>query len=82
MWFVTMHRAICARGFVFTIRALLEAYFCVVQKCGAVFAELVARVVAVGTIYVDHFAHGSEFALQVPGFRCHVYCCLDRVPNI
>ena len=77
MWFVAMHRAICARGFVFTIRALLQAYFGVVQKCGAVLAELVARVVAVGTINVDHLAHGSEFALQVPGFCGHVYRCLD-----
>lgn len=77
-----MYRAIGARGFVFAIRAFLEAYFCVVQKCGAVLAKLVARIVAVGAVNVDHLAHGSEFALQVPGFCCHVYRCLDRGPIV
>jgi hypothetical protein len=38
--------------------------------------------VAVGAVNVDHLAHGSEFALQVPGFCCHVYRCLDRGPIV
>ena len=82
MRLVAMHRAVRARRLVLTIRAFLEAYFGIVEERGAVLTELVARIVEVRTVNADHFAHGPEFTLQVPGCCCHVCRCLGRTPIV